>query len=95
MTVRRLNFLIEGRVQGVGYRRWAAGKALSLGLAGWVRNLPSGAVEVQAQGDPEALKKLEAFLGEGPAAARVSRVTAVEKPPEQKGGEGPFSIRHF
>ena len=93
MTKARKNFLVEGKVQGVGYRRWAASKALSLGLSGWVRNLPSGAVEVQAQGDPEALDELEALLGEGPAAARVARVTSVEKPPE--GDEEPFRIRHF
>ncbi len=93
MTIGRRNFLIEGRVQGVGYRRWAASKALALGLSGWVRNLASGAVEVQAQGETDALEELEILLGEGPASARVTRVTAVEKPPE--GGEQSFYIRHF
>lgn len=92
MTAGRQKFLVEGRVQGVGYRRWAASCALSLGLAGWVRNLPSGAVEVQARGNTQALKKLKSLLEKGPPASRVSRVTTLESPPG--GEEKSFSIKY-
>ena len=45
-------------MQGVGFRHWTARTALSLGLTGWVRNLPDGSVEVQAQGERESLEKM-------------------------------------
>ena len=37
--------VVEGRVQGVGYRAWCADAAVSRGLSGWVRNRKTGAVE--------------------------------------------------
>lgn len=89
----RHHFLVEGRVQGVGFRHWAARTALSLGLTGWVRNLPDGSVEVQAQGERESLDKMADWLRRGPSSARVARLTVIEKPPEW--GEESFVIRHF
>ncbi|MDK2959544.1 MAG: acylphosphatase [Synergistaceae bacterium] len=80
-------------MQGVGFRHWTARTALSLGLTGWVRNLPDGSVEVQAQGEREALDKMAAWLRRGPSSARVTRLTIIEKPPER--GEESFIIRHF
>ena len=53
-----LHLLIAGRVQGVSYRVSAAHEAQRLGLAGWVRNLPDGRVELLAQGDAELLRQL-------------------------------------
>ena len=49
-------------MQGVGFRHWTARTALSLGLTGWVRNLPDGSVEVQAQGERESLEKMADWL---------------------------------
>lgn len=80
-------------MQGVGFRHWAARTALSLGLTGWVRNLPDGSVEVQAQGERESLDKMADWLRRGPSSARVARLTVIEKPPEW--GEESFVIRHF
>jgi len=65
-------FRVRGRVQGVGFRRFAAREAEALGLAGWVRNDPDGSVSGEAAGD---LSRLEAFrdtLSRGPAFGRVS-----------------------
>jgi acylphosphatase len=65
---------ISGRVQGVGFRWFVRERARALGLAGWVRNLPGGEVEVAASGSDEALRALEALVSEGPPAAHVAKV---------------------
>ncbi len=49
-----------------------------MGLAGWVRNLPDGRVEVVACGSPEDLLELLGLLKAGPRHARVDSVEAVE-----------------
>lgn len=67
-------FLVQGRVQGVGYRYFVQREADVLGLTGFVRNLPDGNVEVVAEGGEPALAQLEARLREGPSFARVSSV---------------------
>ena len=65
---------MRGRVQGVGFRASTAFEARALGVEGWVRNLPGGEVEVFAQGDASAVDALLAWLGHGPAGARVTGV---------------------
>lgn len=72
-AARRL--LVEGRVQGVGFRYFVVRKALGLGLAGWVRNLPDGRVEIVCAGPPGAVDALERAVGEGPPGAAVTTVT--------------------
>lgn len=76
-------------MQGVGFRHWTARTALSLGLTGWVRNLPDGSVEVQAQGERESLEKMAVWLRRGPSSARVTRLTIIGKPPNA--GRSPSS----
>jgi acylphosphatase len=72
-----IRVLIEGRVQGVGYRYWLRGEALQLGLDGWVRNLRDGRVEAVFSGSQKALDEIQRCCHEGPSFARVDRV-AVE-----------------
>lgn len=67
-------FLISGRVQGVCFRAGACETARSLGLTGWVRNLPDGRVEALACGEPAGLEDFARWLGRGPPAARVEAV---------------------
>ena len=50
------HFLISGRVQGVGFRYFTQAAAGREGLHGWVRNLPDGRVEVEAEGDADAIE---------------------------------------
>jgi len=69
-------YLVSGRVQGVGFRYFVRGEAMRLGLTGYAANLADGRVEVLATGDGPALDELEAALGRGPSAARVTRVVA-------------------
>jgi acylphosphatase len=71
---KRLWARVHGRVQGVGFRASTIEVARRLDLAGWVRNLVSGEVELEAEGSAEALDALVAFLQHGPRGARVDGV---------------------
>lgn len=70
---------VEGRVQGVWFRGSTQEKARSLGLMGWVRNLPDGRVEVLMRGSESAIAELEHWLQLGPPLARVDRVTVTKE----------------
>ena len=67
-------FLVSGKVQGVFFRASTRERAFDLGVSGRATNLPDGRVEVIAEGDAAALDALEAWLHEGPSAARVASV---------------------
>jgi acylphosphatase len=69
---RTLHVRVEGRVQGVGFRRFVERTAVSLGLAGWARNLTDGAVEVLAVGPEAAIAALRERLAAGPPHAVVA-----------------------
>ena len=77
----RLHAVIEGRVQGVGFRYFVLDVAELLGVYGWVRNRWDDTVEVLAEGEHPVLEKLLDALGRGPRGAYVSSVKAEwEKP---------------
>jgi acylphosphatase len=76
----RWRFLIEGSVQGVGFRQYCRQRAIDLGLCGWVRNLKDGSVEVQAEGGEMALNELLLWCECGPSAATVKRVLFSKMP---------------
>lgn len=69
-------YLVSGRVQGVGYRFFARGEAMRLGLVGYAANLADGRVEVVADGEAHALEALEKALARGPRSAHVTGVVA-------------------
>ncbi len=70
-----LHAIVTGRVQGVNFRDFVYGRAISLGLTGYVRNLPDmRSVEVVAEGQRERLERLLEHLGGGPRGARVHSV---------------------
>jgi acylphosphatase len=70
----RAHILVSGRVQGVGFRYFTAARARALGVAGSVRNLPDGRVEIRAEGERSALEALVATVKTGPPGARVRDV---------------------
>ncbi len=70
----RVHVVVHGRVQGVGFRAFVLHRARELALAGEVRNLPDGAVEVTAEGAPETLARLVDEVRSGPRAARIENV---------------------
>jgi len=74
-------FVVSGRVQGVGFRYFTQEAALREGVTGWVRNLPDGQVEALAEGDAEAVTRVERALRSGPRGARVDTVYVDIEPP--------------
>jgi acylphosphatase len=70
----RLHALVEGHVQGVGFRYFVFGAAQELNLTGWVRNTYDGSVEVLAEGLRKDLETLTFFLRKGPRGSFVSGV---------------------
>jgi acylphosphatase len=66
--------VVSGRVQGVWFRASTRDRARSLGLDGWVRNLPDGRVEVLVSGPEAQVEALCAWLWQGPPLARVDEV---------------------
>lgn len=67
----RVHIVVTGRVQGVGFRYFIATRARALGLTGTVRNLPTGQVEITAEGDAATLEALIGAARSGPPGSRV------------------------
>ncbi len=65
---------IKGRVQGVGFRYYAAEEAKSRGINGYVKNLPDGRVYIEAEGKIEELKSFLEWCRKGPRFALVLSV---------------------
>jgi acylphosphatase len=87
----RVHLVASGRVQGVFYRQSTVDAARRLGLRGWVRNLPDGRVEAEAEGERAAVEALVEWCRRGPPGARVLDLEARWGPP---GGDlGPFEVR--
>jgi acylphosphatase len=86
-----VHFLIQGRVQGVGFRWFVQREASELNLRGWVRNTEDGDVEVVAAGEAGDLDELRASLRTGPRGSRVDRI--VEHPLADSEAEGLTSFK--
>jgi acylphosphatase len=89
--MRRVHVLVSGRVQGVFFRGATHAKMRSLGLSGYVRNLPDGRVEAVVEGDDARVEQALAFLRRGPPHARVDGIEARDEPPTGERGE--FELR--
>lgn len=74
MTRKAARLIVEGRVQGVGYRWWAVEIARRIGLDGWVRNRPDGSVEILAIGETGDIDRLAVVCREGPRSASVRQL---------------------
>jgi len=85
----RLEAVVHGRVQGVGFRVFVARRAAALDLGGWVRNEARGSVRVVAEGDEAALRTLLSDLRTGPPGARVDHVD------DDWGRSEAAAVRHF
>ena len=76
----RLEAVVRGRVQGVGFRYFVVRRARTLGLTGWVANEGDGSVRCVAEGSPADLDRLLEVLRQGPPGSRVDRVDATSRP---------------
>lgn len=63
--------MVDGRVQGVGYRYFVQQMACSNKINGYVKNLPGGKVEIDAEGERDSLNNFLNLCSNGPAMARV------------------------
>ena len=74
MNIVRKHMIIDGRVQGVGFRYHSTYIAQHVGVTGWVKNLYDGRVEMEAQGTPEQIEEMMSRLGN----QRYISITGVE-----------------
>jgi len=70
----RLHAIVEGHVQGVGFRYFVEESATAFGLTGWVRNRWDGSVEVLVEGERSSVEELLILLHQGPRSARVLEI---------------------
>lgn len=85
-----IRVVIDGRVQGVGFRYWVKAEARRRGLDGWVRNLTDGTVEALFAGPFDAVHAMIEVCRQGPPLARVTAVRTFSADPPA--GEGFASL---
>ncbi|HUP82610.1 MAG TPA: acylphosphatase [Candidatus Limnocylindria bacterium] len=90
-NTQRLQAVVRGYVQGVGFRYFVVRRANELGLTGWAANERDGTVQVVAEGSPTALDELTRHLQAGPPGAHVEQVEVNRTP--SIGDLRGFSIR--
>ena len=79
-----IHIIIEGRVQGVGFRYFTREQAQKLNLTGWVRNTFDGNVEAYAEGSQPDLDTWLDLLQQGPVSAFVTNIHKEWKPAQGK-----------
>lgn len=80
--MKAVRLVIEGRVQGVGFRAWVECEARARDLTGFVRNRGDGAVEAVLCGDGESVEELMVACNRGPRLAHVRNVRSEPIAPE-------------
>lgn len=75
----RIEAVVRGDVQGVGFRWFVSNAAERLGVTGWVANSPDRSVRVVAEGPSADLDRLVDALRSGPPGASVADVQ-VDRP---------------
>ena len=90
--MKRYHVIVEGRVQGVGFRGHCTSLALQENLTGTVRNMENGMVEIYVQGEPDAIDRFLDGLRGGNRWIRVDDITLKEVP--VKPGQKKFSASY-
>lgn len=78
----RTHLWLSGRVQGVAFRYYATIKAKEFGVAGYIKNLGDGRVEVVIQGESESVKRMISWCSKGPPHAIVENVILIYEDPD-------------
>lgn len=84
----RVHIIVEGLVQGVGFRWFVYRHAEALGITGWVRNLYDGNVEIEAEGERSLLEEFIKQVKIGPRSARVTNLKIEWKERTSPGYQG-------
>jgi len=89
--MRRVHVIVDGSVQGVGYRYTMRMVAQRAGVTGWVRNLRDGTVEAEIEGTDSQVDEVLAWMAEGPPGSSVTSARVTESVPTTSGGS--FEVR--
>ncbi len=89
---RRKRLVVNGRVQGVGFRYFTVRLAESFAVTGYVRNLPNGGVEIVAEGTKDQVESFVGRAAHGPSSSRVTEVKTYQELPT--GGYDSFGVQH-
>lgn len=92
MDYLRAQVIIHGLVQGVAFRAYTRSQATTLGVGGWVRNLPDGTVQALFEGEKKKVEEMLAWCRKGPSGARVIKVEISKEP--YTGEYEDFDIRY-
>ncbi|MEQ8348302.1 MAG: acylphosphatase [Sneathiellaceae bacterium] len=85
-SVKTVRVVVQGRVQGVGYRDWIRNLAVDRQLTGWVRNNRNGDVELLLHGNAAQVDLVVRELWIGPSSSAVSQVRVEPSLPFDEGG---------
>ncbi len=69
-----VHVVVQGKVQGVGFRAFTEHQATQCGLHGWVHNCQDGTVEVEAEGPRSVLEAFLQTLEKGPPLSHVTHI---------------------
>ncbi len=83
MSKERVEIIVRGRVQGVGYRMFVRREARERGLIGWVRNEPDGTVRAHAEGSRADLEAWLEALHIGPPGSKIDRIEEAWSAPQE------------
>ena len=78
--MKRYLLIFDGRVQGVGFRSFVQMQAMNHQCTGWVRNMDNGKVEMELQGEPEAIDRIIRTLRQGNMFIRIDEYFIKEIP---------------
>ena len=81
MSITALHVIMEGRVQGVGFRAYVEREAKTRSLMGWVRNRSDGSVEAVFCGEEEDVQSMIVACHRGPRMSLVRNVKSEQHPP--------------
>ncbi len=73
-AMRMTHVIVTGLVQGVCFRDYTRRRAFTLGLTGWVRNLPNGSVEAMLSGPTDKIAEMVEWLPQGSPHSRVDEL---------------------
>ena len=82
----RYYIVVDGRVQGVGFRYFCQMNASNLNLTGWVHNMSNGMVDMEVQGNENSIQKFISIISKGNYFIKVTSLSKkeIDIVPEEK-----------